>query len=224
MVHGPLRHRPRRPHPLHRAEPRVRRPRTAAASRPAGSSRSRPTTCCIANLDPTLERRGPATDVAEVLDFFPDGLFTAEVAAVMTPNNQAFDRDAAEDALIGLAADGGAARVRAGQRRDVGRHPRAAAHRRLSGRATGLAGGDGRRPLHRRRDPHAIRSRRAARRAAGAAARPRRAPRLARPAARRPHCSVTVLAAGDRASPSPAAPSPSTTRGRSSASASRRTS
>jgi 2-hydroxychromene-2-carboxylate isomerase len=69
---------------------------------------------CIANLDPTLERRGPATDVAEVLDAFPDGLTTAEVAAIMAPNNQAFDRDAAEDALIGLAADGGAARVALG--------------------------------------------------------------------------------------------------------------
>jgi 2-hydroxychromene-2-carboxylate isomerase len=69
---------------------------------------------CIAKLDPTLERRGPGTDVAEILGEFPDGLFTAEVAAIMTPNNQAFDRDAAEDALIDLAADGGAARVALG--------------------------------------------------------------------------------------------------------------
>src|SRR4051794_22268891 len=68
----------------------------------------------IANLDPTLERRGPAEDAAEVLAAFPDGLTTAEVAAVMTPNNQAFDRDAAEDALIALAAGGGAARVALG--------------------------------------------------------------------------------------------------------------
>jgi 2-hydroxychromene-2-carboxylate isomerase len=68
----------------------------------------------IANLDPALDRRGPAEGVAEVLEAFPDGLTTAEVAAIMTPNNQAFDRDAAEDALITLAAEGGAARVALG--------------------------------------------------------------------------------------------------------------
>ena len=68
----------------------------------------------IANLDPALHRREPATDVAEVLDAFPDGLTTAEVAAVMAPNNTAPDRDAAEDALISLAASGGATRVAVG--------------------------------------------------------------------------------------------------------------
>jgi hypothetical protein len=65
----------------------------------------------VANLDPTLARRAPATDVAEILPAFPDGLTTMEVAAVMTPNNGAPDRDAAEDALIALAGDGGAKRV-----------------------------------------------------------------------------------------------------------------
>jgi 2-hydroxychromene-2-carboxylate isomerase len=64
----------------------------------------------IANLDPTLERRGPAGDPAEVLPEFPDGLTTAEVAAVMTPNNAAPDLGAAEDALIALVAAGGVAR------------------------------------------------------------------------------------------------------------------
>jgi 2-hydroxychromene-2-carboxylate isomerase len=68
----------------------------------------------IANLDPTLERRDPAEDVAEVLEEFPDGLTTAEVAGVMTGNNGSPDLDAAEDALIALAASGGAARVALG--------------------------------------------------------------------------------------------------------------
>ena len=68
----------------------------------------------IANLDPTLHRREPATDVAEVLEAFPDGVTTAEVAAVMAPNNTAPDLDAAEDALISLAATGGATRVAVG--------------------------------------------------------------------------------------------------------------
>jgi 2-hydroxychromene-2-carboxylate isomerase len=68
----------------------------------------------IANLDPTLRRREPGTDIAEILDAFPDGVTTAEVAAVMAPNNAAPDRDAAEDALISLAASGGARRVAVG--------------------------------------------------------------------------------------------------------------
>ncbi len=56
----------------------------------------------IANLDPTLRRRPEATDVAEVLAEFADGVTTAEVAAVMAPNNTAPDLGAAEDALIAL--------------------------------------------------------------------------------------------------------------------------
>jgi hypothetical protein len=65
---------------------------------------------CIANLDRSLTRRAPAEDVAEVLAEFPDGLTTYEVAAVMAPHLTAPDRDAAEDALISLAASGGAHR------------------------------------------------------------------------------------------------------------------
>jgi protein-disulfide isomerase-like protein with CxxC motif len=68
----------------------------------------------IANLDPTLRRREPATDVAEVLDVFSDGVTTAEVAAVMAPNNAAPDLEAAEDALISAAAAGQAKRVAVG--------------------------------------------------------------------------------------------------------------
>jgi 2-hydroxychromene-2-carboxylate isomerase len=65
---------------------------------------------CIANLDRTLERRAHAEDVREVLRAFPDGLTTAEVAALMTRHLKDPDRDAAEDALIAAVAAGGATR------------------------------------------------------------------------------------------------------------------
>ena len=68
----------------------------------------------IANLDRTLTRRPSAEDVAEVLAAFPDGVTTAEVAAVMAPSNTPPDLDAAEDELIALAAAGGARRVAVG--------------------------------------------------------------------------------------------------------------
>jgi len=68
----------------------------------------------VANLDPSLRRRAPAEDAGEVLRAFPDGLTTAEVAAVMAPNNTPPNRDAAEDALIALAAGGRARRVAVG--------------------------------------------------------------------------------------------------------------
>src|SRR3954469_16844604 len=64
----------------------------------------------IANLDTGVERRAPAEDAAEILPEFPDGLTTAEVAAIMTPNNGSPDLDAAEDSLISLVGDGGAQR------------------------------------------------------------------------------------------------------------------
>jgi len=69
---------------------------------------------CVANLDTTLARRAPAEDAAEVLAAFPDGVTTAEVAAVMAPRNTAPDLDAAEDELIALAAAGRARRVAVG--------------------------------------------------------------------------------------------------------------
>ena len=49
-----------------------------------------------------------------MLAAFPDGVTTAEVAAVMAPSNTAPDLDAAEDELIALAAAGGARRVAVG--------------------------------------------------------------------------------------------------------------
>jgi 2-hydroxychromene-2-carboxylate isomerase len=64
----------------------------------------------VANLDPTLERRDPPEDPAELLDHFPLGLTTAEVAALLTPNNGLPDLPAAERALIALVADGRAER------------------------------------------------------------------------------------------------------------------
>jgi 2-hydroxychromene-2-carboxylate isomerase len=64
----------------------------------------------IANLDRSLARRPPADDALAVLAAFPDGLTTAEVAAVMTADKMVPDRDAAEDALIALAAAGDARR------------------------------------------------------------------------------------------------------------------
>jgi protein-disulfide isomerase-like protein with CxxC motif len=68
---------------------------------------------CIANIDPTLQRRDPAQpgdDVAELLASEPWGLTTREVAAVMAGRNDPLDDDAAEAALIDLLADGRARR------------------------------------------------------------------------------------------------------------------
>lgn len=65
----------------------------------------------IANLDTSLTRRAPATDVAEVLDAFPDGLTTAEVALIMTEDKFTPDLGAAEDALIDALGAGTAQRL-----------------------------------------------------------------------------------------------------------------
>jgi protein-disulfide isomerase-like protein with CxxC motif len=68
---------------------------------------------CIANIDPTLDRREPAApgdDLAALLESEPWGLTTREVAAVMAGRNDAPDDAAAEDALIDLVAEGRARR------------------------------------------------------------------------------------------------------------------
>ncbi len=65
----------------------------------------------IANLDPTLERRETPGDPVEVLEVFPSGLVTQEVAAVMSPNNAKPDRDAAERALLELQGTGAVRRT-----------------------------------------------------------------------------------------------------------------
>jgi 2-hydroxychromene-2-carboxylate isomerase len=65
----------------------------------------------IANLDPTLERTPAPDHVVDALRAFPDGLTTAEVAAIRTSGNDAIDYARAERELVELVADGGARRV-----------------------------------------------------------------------------------------------------------------
>jgi predicted DsbA family dithiol-disulfide isomerase len=64
----------------------------------------------VTNLDPSLERKAPPETPEPLLEAFPGGLTTQEVAALMTHGNDAPDRAAAEAALIQLVADGRAAR------------------------------------------------------------------------------------------------------------------
>ena len=68
----------------------------------------------VANLDPTLARRPPATDPVDVLAAFPYPLASAEVAAAMTPHLGEPDLLAAETALIGAVATGTVVRTAAG--------------------------------------------------------------------------------------------------------------
>jgi protein-disulfide isomerase-like protein with CxxC motif len=60
----------------------------------------------VTNLDPALTRQAPPETPEPLLDRFPTGLATQEVAAVMTHGNDAIDRAAAEAALIELVAAG----------------------------------------------------------------------------------------------------------------------
>ena len=64
----------------------------------------------VANLDPGLRREPPPETPEPLLEFFEQGLTTQEVAALMTRDNDAIDRAAAERALIELVADGRAVR------------------------------------------------------------------------------------------------------------------
>lgn len=64
----------------------------------------------IANLDPTLHRQPPPEDPAPLLERFPDGLTTQEVAALLTHGNDSPDRAAAEAALLELVGAGAALR------------------------------------------------------------------------------------------------------------------
>ncbi len=68
----------------------------------------------LANLDKSLERREPPEDPAELLDAFPDGLFTAEVAALLAERLAPLDQVGAEAAMIKAMAEGRARRVAAG--------------------------------------------------------------------------------------------------------------
>ena len=68
----------------------------------------------VANLDPTLTRRGPAEDPVDVLAALPYALTTREVAAAMAPHLAAPDDDAAEALLIEAAGAGRARRQTVG--------------------------------------------------------------------------------------------------------------
>jgi predicted DsbA family dithiol-disulfide isomerase len=65
----------------------------------------------IANLDPSLERRPAPETPAPLLERFPDGLTTQEVAALLVRGNDDADRLAAESALLELLASGAAIRT-----------------------------------------------------------------------------------------------------------------
>jgi 2-hydroxychromene-2-carboxylate isomerase len=70
---------------------------------------------CIANLEPTTVRNPPPDAPALLLERFPDGLTTAEVAALLAPGpDYVPNRDAAERALVKLVAEGVAAGSRLG--------------------------------------------------------------------------------------------------------------
>jgi predicted DsbA family dithiol-disulfide isomerase len=64
----------------------------------------------IANIDPTLHREPPPSSPQPLLERFPGGLTTQEVAQLLTGNNGVPDREAAEAALVELVAEGKAVR------------------------------------------------------------------------------------------------------------------
>ena len=64
----------------------------------------------IANLDPGLERQPPPDTPAPLLEYFPDGLTTQEVAALLAHGNTPPDRAAAEAGLLQLVGEGAAVR------------------------------------------------------------------------------------------------------------------
>lgn len=68
----------------------------------------------VANLDPLLRRAPPPDDAQAVLRRYPEGLVTQEVAALLTRGNDAPDRRAAEETLLGLVGDGRATRRQLG--------------------------------------------------------------------------------------------------------------
>jgi predicted DsbA family dithiol-disulfide isomerase len=68
----------------------------------------------VANLDPTLERNAPPEDAADLLEYFPLGLTTQEVALLLTSGNDLPDRPGTERNLLALVADGRAERQQLG--------------------------------------------------------------------------------------------------------------
>jgi len=66
----------------------------------------------LANLDPELERRPPPDDPEPLLEYFPDGLTTAEVTGLLaTGPDPVSDADEVERTLLDLVACGRVARV-----------------------------------------------------------------------------------------------------------------
>jgi hypothetical protein len=65
----------------------------------------------VANLIPNGERRSAPDDPRELIDAFPGGLTTQEVAQLLTRGNDAPDRAEAEVAMLRLVADGAAIRT-----------------------------------------------------------------------------------------------------------------
>jgi 2-hydroxychromene-2-carboxylate isomerase len=60
----------------------------------------------VANLDPALRREPPPDDPGPLLERFPGGLTTQEVAVLLAGGNDDPDRAGAEAALLALVADG----------------------------------------------------------------------------------------------------------------------
>jgi hypothetical protein len=70
----------------------------------------------LANMDPTLRREPPPEDPAPLLERFPGGLTTAEVAKLLADGPDCVpDSAAAQRQLIELEASGAATRTRLGQ-------------------------------------------------------------------------------------------------------------
>lgn len=65
----------------------------------------------VVNLEPALTRRAAPDNPAPLLEEFPDGLTTQEVAQLLVRGNEAPDRIAAEERLLELVADAKATRT-----------------------------------------------------------------------------------------------------------------
>ena len=70
----------------------------------------------LANLDPTLRRTPPPESALPLLEHFPDGLTTSEVAALLAVGSDPIaDRESTERLLLALAAEGVVTRLPLGQ-------------------------------------------------------------------------------------------------------------
>ncbi|MGH3076956.1 MAG: DsbA family oxidoreductase [Gaiellaceae bacterium] len=70
----------------------------------------------LANLDPGLRRTPPPETALPLLEHFPDGLTTSEVAALLAVGSDPIvDRESTERHLLELAADGSVTRLPLGQ-------------------------------------------------------------------------------------------------------------